>query len=121
LREALLDADKRPDINAVLLRECDGKKWKPVFVNKSHENIDLDRDGVSTKRHHGLGPGKDFCAGFDRIATYETWHKEADADPAVANSRSCRPTGGKFGRDCRSIERCPSLPDIIDDMHKPVT
>ena len=80
LRDALLEADDREDVHAVLLQ----------------------------------GEGKDFCAGYDLIASY------GKAEDTAGNDIPYRVSTANFDNDCWSMERFQSLPDIIYDMHKPV-
>jgi enoyl-CoA hydratase len=80
LRDALLEADDREDVNVVLLE----------------------------------GEGKDFCAGYDLVASYE---REPDAD---GNTVRYRNPIGNMDNDCWSMERFQGLTTILYDMHKPV-
>ena len=80
LRDALLEADDREDVNAVLLS----------------------------------GAGKDFCAGYDLVASDGVVADEA------GNAISYRKSSANFDNDCWSMERFQGLPNIIHEMHKPV-
>jgi enoyl-CoA hydratase len=80
LGNALLEADDREDVNAVLLQ----------------------------------GNGKDFCAGYDLVASYGKTE-----DPS-GNDIPYRVSTANFDNDCWSMERFQTIPDLIYDMHKPV-
>lgn len=80
LRDALLEADDREDVNVILLD----------------------------------GEGKDFCAGYDLVASYE---RGPDAD---GNTVRYRNPIGNMDNDCWSMERFQGLTTILYDLHKPV-
>jgi enoyl-CoA hydratase len=64
------------------------------------------------------GAGKDFCAGYDLVASYGK--ADADAVSESGNKVNYRKSSGGFDDDCWSMERFQGLPNIIYDMHKPV-
>lgn len=80
LRNALIEADDREDVNAVLL----------------------------------CGAGKDFCAGYDLVASYEVVADDS------GNEIPYRKSTANFDNDCWSMEQFQALPNIIHEMHKPV-
>jgi enoyl-CoA hydratase len=85
LRDALLEADDRTDVHAILLDAA----------------------------------GRNFCAGYDLVATYDQRAQESvETDDAA--TVTYRKSSGNFDDDCWSMERFTALLNVIYEIHKPV-
>jgi enoyl-CoA hydratase len=81
MRAALLEADDRLDINAIIL----------------------------------CGAGKDFCAGYDLVQSYQ-----GRGETTTHGNYSYRVATERFDDDCWSVERTQEIALCIPALHKPV-